>query len=189
MRETDLSPGSRWGARSGRRATGQREAPAGRRRQHLRRLVLPSPADSPIPGARRRQAGSGLGPETPVISRGKPGIGGTDSRGRIVPICREIHCMHRVRRTACHAEGRGFESHQPLRKGLHLQAFFVHAVGWCVCPFDTDSPIAGRGGRWKRSEAASLQSVPSNPAPRPSAFVHSWGSSPLLDLTRITPIG
>src|SRR5215204_3667308 len=28
-----------------------------------------------------------------------------------------------------HAEGRGFESHQPLRKGLHLQAFFAWGVG------------------------------------------------------------
>ena len=31
--------------------------------------------------------------------------------------------------TACHAEGRGFESHQPLQKGLHLQAFLLRAVG------------------------------------------------------------
>ena len=33
-----------------------------------------------------------------------------------------------ARASACHAEGRGFESHQPLRKGLHLQAFFVHRI-------------------------------------------------------------
>jgi hypothetical protein len=33
------------------------------------------------------------------------------------------------RATACHAECRGFESHQPLPKGLHLQVFFALAVG------------------------------------------------------------
>jgi hypothetical protein len=33
-------------------------------------------------------------------------------------------CGIRAARSACHAEGRGFESLQPLRKRLHLQVFF-----------------------------------------------------------------
>jgi hypothetical protein len=34
-------------------------------------------------------------------------------------------CEIRAARSACHAEGRGFESLQPLLKGLHLHVFFV----------------------------------------------------------------
>jgi hypothetical protein len=36
------------------------------------------------------------------------------------PVCRHIRAESSAARSACHAEGRGFESHQPLRKDLRF---------------------------------------------------------------------
>jgi hypothetical protein len=43
------------------------------------------------------------------------------------------------RRDDCHAEGRGFESHQPLReRPLVQRAFFVESVRWYFCAVAND---------------------------------------------------
>jgi hypothetical protein len=52
----------------------------------------------------------------------------------------------RISRSACHAEGRGFESLQPLPKGLHFQAFCVRSrlVRLRRVGLTPDSPRADR---------------------------------------------
>jgi hypothetical protein len=42
-------------------------------------------------------------------------------------------CGSGAARSACHAEGRGFESLQPLRERPAFAGLLVCAVGWCVC--------------------------------------------------------
>jgi hypothetical protein len=64
------------------------------------------------------------------------------------PRCREIACLQGcscgvgATGSACHAGGRGFESLQPLSKGLHLQAFFACQSACASASGRTDSGLA-----------------------------------------------
>ena len=80
--------------------------------------------------------------------------------------------LSRVSASACHAEGRGFESHQPLRKGLNLQAFSMRPVGWCVLPRRAPQWVpATSPRRGRRHKAARLQAVCGHSNLRPFAPV------------------
>jgi hypothetical protein len=48
-------------------------------------------------------------------------------------MCREYPRLAGNARSACHAEGRGFESLQPLSRRPAFAGLLVCAVGWCVC--------------------------------------------------------
>jgi hypothetical protein len=90
---------------------------------------------------------SGFSPETPAISRQKlETIGDADSSENRV--LQDFHGRLRILRSVCHAEGRGFESLQPLRRRPAFAGLFrcgsrpvrLHPVG--LIP-DSSSPIVG----------------------------------------------
>jgi hypothetical protein len=48
-------------------------------------------------------------------------------------ICRHFETVWTREQLLAHAEGRGFESLQPLQERPAFAGLFVRAVGWCVC--------------------------------------------------------
>src|SRR5215204_1715307 len=68
-------------------------------------------------------------------------------------------------RSACHAEGRGFESLQPLRNGVHVQAFLRAQSACASASCRTDSGLASG-----RSSAV--------PKKTPCLQAHSGSSEP-----------
>jgi hypothetical protein len=61
------------------------------------------------------------------------GHGGTRSRGRSGRILQGYSALHRVPRSACHAEGRGFESLQPLPRRPAFAGLFASESRQCDC--------------------------------------------------------
>jgi hypothetical protein len=49
------------------------------------------------------------------------------------PICRHIRVESAPDAMLAMQKVEGSNPFSRSRKGLHLQAFFVHAAGWCVC--------------------------------------------------------
>ena len=76
--------------------------------------LTPRPARTPSAGA--TTSGCPFGAQAPVNSRETAGNRKTTLRPWNVIICSEIAASTGTTCTACHAEGRGFESLQPLRK-------------------------------------------------------------------------
>ncbi len=108
-------------------------------------------------------------PKAPVI--------GVDSRNcRRAAVKREPACLQAILRAvgaeglACHAEGRGFESLQPLSKKTCIcRSFSLGQSVSASASSDNDWTIVARGGCWKRSEAARLQAIRSDQHLGPSA--------------------
>ena len=115
---------------------------------------------SPAPGRPRIQHPPGypLGTHTPVNSRCKPG-----NRPPIGPpenplVCREIPRQRGTSRSACHAEGRGFESLQPLGRKLRgCGAFRASGVA---------ASVAGKGLGGPTTSAQSTADTRSKPIRR-----------------------
>jgi hypothetical protein len=126
---TGLPPGVLHGARS--LLLGRRVAPAvraGRLRVAASPREAPSP-DQAMPCLRSVRFQS-ANPRDLALKTGDRQPPRSTTKALI---CREIRPIGIAAGSACHAEGRGFESLQPLSKDLHLQVFFLCAVGWCVC--------------------------------------------------------
>jgi hypothetical protein len=83
-------------------------------------------------GSQRLRAWVPIGCPNPRDFAGKAG----ESRPRLGPenprVCRRYPQKVGTTRPACHAEGRGFESLQPLPRRPAFAGLFVGAVGWCV---------------------------------------------------------
>jgi hypothetical protein len=95
-------------------------------------------------------------------------------------ICRDESGKPRTAGSACHAEGRGFESHQPLQKGCDSQVFFDSPAGKCVC-VAVYPMCTGRVGRAGRRREESYLQVPcgrSNHRPSARGGRKVKGSSP-----------
>jgi hypothetical protein len=106
------------------------------------------------------QLGYTFGPQTPVISRRIPGNRGPRPRPEKPSICRDILVQLRAAASACHAEGRGFESHQPLQEGRDLQVFSIRqpasaSASPCTqcAPAGLDMPVGAEKDRICRSFA------------------------------------
>jgi hypothetical protein len=84
--------------------------------------------------------------------------------------------------TACHAEGPGFESHQPLLKRPAFCRSLVRAVRWCVCFAPDRNRTRDSSGESGFSPESSVSAIrPDRPRRQPS-----W--SPSSSLSTLRPV-